>query len=32
MDVVLFFDTFGMALLQVKVLGWGKPFGRVDQL
>jgi len=32
MDVVLFFDTLGMALLQVKVRGWGKPLGRVDQL
>jgi len=32
MDVVLFFDTFGMALLQVKVRVWGKPFGRVGQL
>jgi len=32
MDVVLFFDPLGMALLQVKVREWGKPFGRVDQL
>jgi len=32
MDVVLFFNTFRMALLQVKVREWGKPFGRVDQL
>jgi len=32
MDVVLFFDTFGMALLKVKVLERRKPFGRVDQL
>jgi len=32
MDVVLFFNTLGMAILQVKVRGWGKPFGRVDQL
>jgi hypothetical protein len=32
MDVVLFFDTFRMALLQVKVRVSGKPFGKVDQL
>jgi len=32
MDVVLFFDTFIMALLQVKVRGWGKPFGGIGQL
>jgi len=32
MDVVLFFDTLGMALLQVKVREWGKSFGRVNQL
>jgi len=32
MDVVLFFNTLGMAILQVKVRGWGKPFGRVGQL
>jgi len=32
MDIVLLFDTLGMALLQVKVREWGKPFGRVGQL
>jgi len=33
MGVVLYFDTYTkMGLLQVKVRGWGKPFGRVDQL
>ena len=32
MDIVLFFDTLGMALLQEKVRGWGKPFERIYQL